>query len=105
MRERGQSAHTANTVGHSRSKMQHEIGGCLSRIASSPFGCACYVNFNPCGFVNAAALRSVLSVTALSLIFTNGPFHFVFLLCQASVKVCVCCVFPFVGLMVTLCPY
>lgn len=72
MRGRGQSAHGANTVGHSRSKMQHEISGCLERSGSSPFGRVCYVSSNPCGFGDSAALRSVLSLTALALIFTNG---------------------------------
>lgn len=56
MRDRGQSAHRANTVGHSRSKMQHEISGCLKRIGSSPFGCVCYVSSSPCGFGDAAAV-------------------------------------------------
>lgn len=35
LRDRGQSACRANTVGHSRSKMQHEISGCLKRIGST----------------------------------------------------------------------
>lgn len=35
MRNRGQGAHRANTVGHSRSNMRHEISGCLKRIGSS----------------------------------------------------------------------
>lgn len=72
MRDRGQSAPRPNTVGHSRSKMQHEISGCLKRIGSSPFGCVCCVRSNPCGLGDAAALRSVFSPTGLSLISTNG---------------------------------
>lgn len=56
MRDRGQSACRANTVGHSRSKMQHEISGCLKRIGSSLFGCVCYVSSNPCGFDDAAGV-------------------------------------------------
>lgn len=69
MRERGQSAQRANTVGHSRLKMRHEISGCLKGIGSSPFGCVCYVSSNPCGFGDAAVLRSALPLTAFSLIF------------------------------------
>lgn len=85
MRDRGQSARRANTVGHSRSKMQHEISGCLKRIGSSPFGRVCYVSSNPCGFSDAAALRSVLSLSAPSVIFTNGHHRPLSLcLCQAS---------------------
>lgn len=86
MKDRGQSAHRANTVGHSRSNMQHEIGGCLKGIGSSPFGCVCCVSSNPCGFGDAAALRSVLSLTALALILTD-----VFLLCQTSFRPFSCC--------------
>lgn len=56
MRDGGQSARRANTVGHSRSKMQHEIGGCLKRLGSSAFGCVCYASSNPCGSGDAAAL-------------------------------------------------
>ena len=72
MRDRGQSARRANTVGHSHSKMQHEICGCLKRVGSGPFGCICYVSSNPCGFGDAAGLRSVLSLMPLSSVFTNG---------------------------------
>lgn len=62
MRDRGQSAHRANTVGHSRSKMRHEIGGRLKRIGSSPLGRVCYVSSDPMGLRDAAALRSESSL-------------------------------------------
>ena len=43
----GQRAHRANTVGHSLSKMQREISGCLKRIRWSLFGCVCCVSPAP----------------------------------------------------------
>lgn len=48
IRDRGQSAHRPSTVGHSRSKIQHEISDCLKTIGSGPFRCV-YVSSNPCG--------------------------------------------------------
>lgn len=69
MRDRGQSARRANTVGHSRLKMQHEISGCLRGIGSRLLACVCYVSSNPCGSGDVAVLRSALPLTALALIF------------------------------------
>lgn len=79
MRDRGQSAHRANTVGHSGLKMRHEISGCLKGIGSRPFACVCYVSSSPCGSGDAAVLRSALPLAALSLalifffFLTHGP--------------------------------
>lgn len=93
MRDRGQSSHRANTVGHSRSKMRHEISGCLKRIGSSPLGHVCYVSSDPMWLCNAAALGSESSLTAVSLISTNGhqrPLHSVSLFFK-----CMCGLFHF----------
>lgn len=68
MRGRGQRAHGANTVGHSRSNMQYEISDCLKRTGSGLLGCVCHVTSNPCSFDDAVEPKSVL----LSLIFTHG---------------------------------